>query len=171
MTFLGLSILSIAQEQSLSNGFGLGYQITQHQKDFGLGLNLTSPYFADNKIAVRARGNVMWHEHINSDFKNTWSEYYNLSLGLIGVSGEIAGFLRLYGEGGLIALLPSSNFSNEDLEMGGYGLFGFEFFSSPHFNYFIELGGVGTGALANKLSTEPLYSNGFLMNVGFRYQM
>ena len=169
--FIGLSFFSFSQENTMSNGIGIGYQITQHQDDFGLGLNLTSPYFANEKLAIRARGNVMWHDHINSDFKNTWSEYYNFSLGFIGVSGKIADFIRIYGEGGVIALLPSSNFSNEDLEIGGYGLFGFEFFSSPHFNYFIELGGVGTGAQADKLGTEPIYSNGFLVNVGFRYQI
>ena len=35
-------------------------------------------------------------------------------------------------------------------------------------NYFIELGGVGTGAKADKIAFKPIYSNGFLIDVGFR---
>jgi hypothetical protein len=35
-------------------------------------------------------------------------------------------------------------------------------------SYFIELGGVGTGANADKVTGNPIYSNGFLISVGFR---
>jgi hypothetical protein len=41
----------------------------------------------------------------------------------------------------------------------------------PGINYFIELGAVGTGAKADKLPTNPIYSNGFLMSVGFRFHV
>ena len=54
--------------------------------------------------------------------------------------------------------------------MGGYGLFGFEFFMNSRNNYFIEIGGVGTGAVADKVANSPIYSNGLLINVGFRHQ-
>ncbi len=51
--------------------------------------------------------------------------------------------------------------------------FGFEFFFTENTNrnpsYFIELGGIGTGAIANKLSSNPIYSNGFLISVGYRF--
>jgi len=110
----------------------------------------------------------MWHEHIEN-IETTWSPYSNFTFGVLGVGGTIAGAIRLYGEGGVIAILPSSNFSSSDSEFGGYGLFGFEFFFQDAQNYFIELGGVGTGARADKIITDPIYSNGFFINVGYRY--
>jgi hypothetical protein len=91
-----------------------------------------------------------------------------MTLGMVGVSGVVRNFLRLYGEGGVIMLLPSSEFSNESNVMGGYGVFGFEFHMDRANNYFIEIGGVGTGATAEKIPTNPIYSNGFTISVGYR---
>ncbi|MEO0332135.1 MAG: hypothetical protein AAF223_10680, partial [Bacteroidota bacterium] len=79
-------------------------------------------------------------------------------------------FARLYGEGGIILLLPSDTFSAERTELGGYGLFGFEFYLKNNANYFIEIGGVGTGAQADKVPNKPIYSNGLLISTGFRMQ-
>lgn len=160
---------SAAQENSVSSKLGFGMQLGQYQDDFGIGLHLTSPYFLHNNIALRVRGNIMWNEHPGSDNKITWSSYSNLSFGLIGVAGRIKDFARLYSEGGIIFLYPSSNFSTANYEIGGYGLFGFEFFFDPKMNYFIEIGGVGTGAIKDKIPGEPIYSNGLMVNVGFRY--
>jgi hypothetical protein len=110
----------------------------------------------------------MWLEHLEN-IETTWTPYSNFQLGIVGVGGKINNSIRLYGEGGVIAILPDSDFSSNDSEFGGYGLFGFEFFFQEAHNYFIELGGVGTGARADKVLTEPIYSNGFIVNVGYRY--
>ena len=42
---------------------------------------------------------------------------------------------------------------------------------SPNTNYYLEVGGVGKGAVADKAFGEPIYSNGLLINVGFRYSL
>lgn len=157
-----------AQEENFSKNLGIGGQLTQHQQDFGLGLHLTSPYFANDKIALRLRGNLVWNQHLE-DNETTWSPYSNVSFGLTSVSCETGNFIRLYGEGGIMLLFPSDNFSSESSVLGGYGLFGFEFFLNKQSNYFIEIGGVGTGATADKVAEKPIYSNGLLINVGFRY--
>ena len=132
-----------------------------------MGLNVTSPYFLQQKMAVRVKGNLMFHEHVQ-DQETVWTPYSNASVGLAGTSGIMHGFLRLYGEGGIIGLFPNSDFSSEDFVFGGYGLFGFEFYMNRHSNYFIELGGIGTGANADKLPAKPIYSNGLLLNFGYR---
>lgn len=171
ITFLVLFFLisiSNAQEDKISHKFGAGFHLNQYQNDFGLGINLTSPYFVHNSIAVRLRGNFMFYQHVK-DNETTWSPYSNITLGLIGVGGRVAEFIRLYGEGGVVGLFPSDEFSTESFVFGGYGLFGFEFYMGPGINYFIELGAVGTGAKADKLPSNPIYSNGFLINVGFRF--
>lgn len=158
-----------AQEEKMGTGFGMGVQLSQYQNDMGLGLNMTSPYFVNNKIAIRLRGNFMFNEHVVNG-ETTWEPYYNLSLGLIGVAGKVGDLIRLYGEGLVVCLFPSEEFSSEDFVFGGYGLFGFEFYMSEKSNYFIEIGGVGTGAKADKIANEPIYSNGLLISTGFRTQ-
>jgi len=155
------------QEKSVNTGMGLGFQLNQYQRDFGFGLNVTSPHFAYERIAVRLRASMMYNESVQNSV-TTWVPYSNVSLGIIGVGGKIGDYIRLYGEGGVVGLFPSAEFSSEQFEFGGYGLFGFEFFMHTSSNYFIEIGGIGTGARADKISTQPIYSNGLLLSVGFR---
>ena len=165
---VSLSYQANAQDGGSGTGFGVGFHLGQFQKDFSLGLDLTSPYFVYDRIAIRVKGNLAWNEHINSILETTWTSYSNLSIGVVGVGGTVGDFMRLYGEGGFLFLFPSDEFSSETSEMGGYGLFGFEFFMSPNMNYYLEVGGVGTGAKADKVVGKPIYSNGLLINVGFR---
>lgn len=167
---LAASLSLKAQTPSINTGMGFGMNLVQYQKDFGMGINLTSPLFANKGMGVRLRGNMMYHEHV-MDSTTTWSPYGNLSLGMVGIAGHISDRIRLYGEGGVIAVFPSSNFSSQSLNIGGYGTFGFEFFFYHAGNYFIELGGVGTGAKADKIATKPIYSNGFSISTGFRFYL
>jgi hypothetical protein len=159
-----------AQEKSINTGIGFGFQLNQFQRDFGLGLNLTSPYFANDKIAIRLRGNLMYNESVQNSI-TTWVPYSNVSLGIIGVGGKIGDYIRLYGEGGVIGLIPSDKFSTQQFVLGGYGLFGFEFFMNNSSNYFIEIGGIGTGAREEKIASQPIYSNGLLISTGFRVHL
>ena len=161
------STLQTIAQQTPNTGFSVGFHLGQYQDDFNVGLNFTSPYFAGDYMAVRLRTNLMYHQHIDG-LSTTWSPYANLSLGLIGVGGVIAERIRIYGEGGVVTIFPSSEFSNESFELGGYGLFGFEFFMSEFMNYFLEVGAVGTGARADRLAFNPIYSNGLLISSGFR---
>lgn len=161
----------ITRGQSVVNtGTGFGFQLNQFQRDFGFGASITSPLFVHDHLGVRLRGNLMFYEHVENG-TTTWSPYANMTLGLIGIGGTIADFIRLYGEGGVVMLMPAESFSGEDFVLGGYGLFGFEFFMDRYINYFIEIGGVGTGAVADKLPSSPIYSNGLLISTGFRVHL
>ncbi len=174
LAFLVLMILSLievvdAQDKNISNKLGAGFHLNQYQNDFGLGLDFSSPYFVHDRIAVRLRGNYMFNEHIKNS-KTTWTPYSNISLGLVGVAGKVGNFIRLYGEGGIIGIFPSNEFSSKKSAFGGYGLFGYEFYMNNSSNYFIEIGGVGTNATADKITNQPIYSNGLLISSGFRIQ-
>jgi hypothetical protein len=103
--------------------------------------------------------------------ETVWMPYSNVSLGLIGISAVIVEHIRLYGEGGTVLLFPSDSFSSKSIVVGGYGLFGFEFFMDKNGCYFIELGGIGTGAVADKVLSKPIYSNGFTISTGFRFYL
>jgi hypothetical protein len=165
--FLMITKAASAQENPLNKGFGFGFQLVQYQKDFGFGLNVTSPAIIQDKIAIRLRGNLMYNEHLKNG-EITWSPYSNITLGVVGFAGNVAEKIRLYGEGGVLGIFPSEEFSSKNAVIGGYGLFGFEFFMHESFNYFIEIGSAGTGATADKIPTKPIYSNGLSVSTGFR---
>ncbi|MEL6864464.1 MAG: hypothetical protein AAFP19_08600 [Bacteroidota bacterium] len=169
ITWLG-SIGLFAQQEFPANGLALGFQLNEYQQDFGIGLHLISPAFLKDKVAVKARANLQFHQHLDEE-ESTWTPYANFSLGLVAGRAMLGPFIQVYGEGGGILLIPSDDFSSESTVFGGYGLFGFSFFLHPKAAYFIELGGVGTGARADQIAGQAIYSNGFLLSVGYRVQL
>src|SRR5690625_3212507 len=112
----------------------------------------------------------MFNEHLKNQ-ETTWTPYLNATVGLLGEAGWIGDSINLYSEGGVIGLFPSETFSSESLEFGGYGLFGFQFYMAPRNNFFIEIGGVVTGARADKMINTPFYSNELLLSAGFRERL
>jgi len=153
--------------QEAPNRVAVGFNLSQYQKDFGAGLHFISPYFANGKAAVKAGVNLQWFE--NSDgTRTTWTTYQNIQLGMRSRMNVVENKVFVYGEGGLLTILPSDAFSTKSVVIGGFALFGFEFKTAPNFSYFIEMGSIGTGARADKITGEPIYSNGFVTNVGFR---
>tara|TARA_B100000965_G_C19583846_1_gene754785 strand:- start:993 stop:1529 length:537 start_codon:yes stop_codon:yes gene_type:complete len=168
IALLGI-FLFVNSLQAQEKGFEVGFQLSEYQQDFGLGIQITSPYLFKESIALRLRANKQYLQHIDKkEVKEVWTPYLNLSLGVFGHRAKIHEKVALYGEGGVIGLIPNDKFSDENFVFGGYGLFGFEFYFIDSFCYFIEAGGVGTGATADQIPSEPIYCNGFLMNVGFR---
>lgn len=173
LVFIGLfaGILSVTAQETKSvyrTGTGIGFHLNQYQNDFGMGLNINSPYFWHKRMAIRLRTNLMYLEHLSNE-ETIWSPYFSTSLGIIGIGGNI-GKIRLYGEGGILLLFPNNAFSSENFLLRSYGNFGFEFFMSKGCNYFIELGGVG-GGVAELIENKPLYGNGFLISVGTRISL
>lgn len=171
-TLFTLLILSFTvfkvNSQEKSPKFEIGFNLNEYHADFGVGVHVISPYFLKSRVAVKLGASQQWLEHTKLT-ETTWTPYQNFQLGLRSRNSVVDEKLYFYGEGGVIAILPNANFSSKSSEFGGYGLFGFEFKSSPRFGYFLELGGVGTGAIADKVTNKPIYSNGFLANVGFRF--
>jgi len=151
----------------------VGFNLNRFQDDFGCGLTVTTPYFVKDKFAMRLSGNLSSHEGVpQNKSESTWMTYTTLRFGVVTVAGMIAKSIRLYSEGGVVAIIPDSDLSDEE-NFGGYGVFGFEFFMTNsdkrvYSSYFIELGGIGTGATAEKISGKPFYSNGFMISVGWK---
>jgi hypothetical protein len=152
---------------TVPNKLEIGFNISQYQNDFGIGLHILSPYFMRGAIAIKAGTNIQWLENFNGT-ETTLTTYQNIRLGTRGRSFQVNYNISVYGEGGVFMVLPNRDFSTESVVMGGYGLFGFDFKISQRFAFFIELGAVGTGARADKIAGKPIYSNGFLTNVGLK---
>lgn len=166
-----LCFSTLAQDKKpFNNGIGIGYQLVQYQDDFGFGLNFTSPHFLSKHVAVRLKSNLMYHQGVENQ-SYEWIPYGNISLGIVGVGGKVNEDIRLYGEGGVLAIFPSERMSTSEMMPAGYGLFGFEFFYKHYGNYFIEIGGIGSRARANNLPSQPIFSNGMSLSTGFRFYL
>ncbi len=165
--FILLVVFSIAYAKAQEKGSEIGFHLSEYQNDFGLGLNFTSPYLIKSYVAITLRSNLMFHQFVDQQ-KTVWEPYYNAQIGVIGYKSEITQGIIAYGEGGIVGLVPSSKLSKASFGIGGYGLFGFQFNFDNYNAYFIELGGMGNGIHADKLPTEPIFSNGFIINVGYK---
>ncbi len=158
-----LSDLQIGRQSAQTSRMSLGLSLQEWGNEFGTGIQITSPWFLREKVAVRLGGSVLWKADAN------WAPYYALRLGLVGGNFMRNGDVRLYGEGGFLFLFPPSSFDSDRFAFGGYGHFGFEFFQAPArggaSSYFIELGSNGTGA---KTNAGMIYVNGFSVSTGLR---
>jgi len=153
--------------QTNPNKLEIGFNISQYQNDFGIGVHVISPYVFRRTFAIKAGTNIQWFENFNGA-ETTLTTYQSIQLGIRGRRVIVTHHISVYGEGGSFIILPNSDFSSQRSVFGGYGLFGFEFKIVPGFAYFIELGGVSTGATADKVENKPIYSSGFLVNVGLK---
>lgn len=148
--------------------FRIGFHLRQLAGDFGMGLNLDLPT-AQNWPTIRFAGTWQWHEIPDGSGFDSAS-FLTLRAGVASKSFQIQERIRAYGEGGLLALLPSEALSDDRFELGGYGLFGFEFFVSDYGGsaIFLEAGASSTG---NGLETRPgvpAVGAGFWIGAGFR---
>lgn len=159
--------------QEHQNGFGFGWDLSSYSGDFSVGLRLASPRFLHQKLHVEASGGYAWAEGVLlGGSEETWAAYGIFRLGLFHSSmiGHLP--LRYYGGGGVVLLLPTDKLSSQSTNWGGYGLTGLELFMwHKHRAWFVELGGMGTGAKANQLIGSPIYANGFTIAWGFRHYL
>ena len=166
----------LAQDETIAkcSNLSLGYTLNNFHENFGYGLTLTSPYFLYDHVAIRLSVSQSFLNGIpEGKTEYEWMPYTVYKLGIVSASGVTNQSIRLYGEGGLVYIIPNDNFSAEEFVSGWYGIFGFEFFTNKDssFCYFIELGGTGIGARAEKLPGKPLYANGFTTSVGLRVHL
>ncbi|MCO5723908.1 hypothetical protein [Robiginitalea marina] len=164
--FLGFQA-SFAQETP--SPFRIGFHLRQLGGDFGMGAHADVPTGAKWPI-LRFAGTWQWMEipGVQTGFET--ASYATLRLGAASKSFQIQDRIRAYGEGGLLSVFPSNELSGKDFQLGGYGLFGFEFFASQYGGsaLFIELGASSAG---NDLDAEPgvpSFGAGFWVGAGLR---
>jgi len=151
----------------------LGLHLNQIRNEPGLGLSMTTPYFFDDKLALRFAGTLSVLYGI--PLSNTSEEplpYVNLRLGAVYKTGALAKAIRLYVHSGVIYISPDNEISDDE-RIGGYLDFGFEFFMSSgaqtRVSFCLESGFLASPAVAEKLPGQPVYALGVDLSVGIRY--
>jgi hypothetical protein len=164
-----------AVEPSSNVGSAVGAAVHRLQDNFGLSGNWSSPAFFDGTARITAGGGVAWYPYgTKASGDQDWVPFGHSRV--VMESGHRVGRapLRLYGFGGAMLIFRSERLSDDVLAVAGIGGFGFEFFvpadtiDAPA-SYFIEIGGVGSGARATKLPGHPILMNGFMVQSGIRF--
>jgi len=158
-----------------NTGAAVGMAVQRLQDDFGVSGFFTSPAFFGGNARVTVAGGAAWYPYgRTSSGDQDWVPFGHTRI--VAESGHRLGQapLRLYGFGGVILAFLPQRLSDDLLSVGGVGGFGFEFFAptnsgSAPVSYFIELGGVGSGARATNEPGRPVLLNGFLIQSGVRF--
>jgi hypothetical protein len=151
------------------NPFRLGFQVTQLQGDFGLGLNLAIP-LPGKLPALRLAGTNHWLEAPTEAATTEWLAYQTLRLGVSGDGWPVGEQIQVYVEGGTLLIFPDEQMSGQQVLAGGYGIFGFEFFTGKAraSSLFLEMGGTTAGNRAKRRPNIPAFGSGLLLSSGFR---
>ena len=169
------AIAQTAVEPPSNVGSAIGVAVERVQDNFGVSGTWSSRAFFDEKARMTASGGVAWYPNgTGSSGNQEWLPFGHSRV--VVESGHRVGRapLRLYGFGGAMLIFRSERLSDDVLAVAGVGGFGFEFFApttsmDAPVSYFIEIGGVGSGARAANLPGQPILLNGFLVQSGLRF--
>lgn len=164
-----LSLLTTPSAKA-QNGkaFRVGFQTQELKGDFGLGLSLDIPLPARG-LGLRLVGNNYWLE-IPGKTDNQIVAFQTIRVGLAPDGWPVGEKIRVYGEGGALFIVPNDAMSPDDFVAGGYGVFGFEFYTKSMFgsSIFIEAGGCSTGVQTERREGVPAFGAGMILGAGFR---
>ena len=152
----------------------LGFDLRRFQDDFGLGGTLSSPIVA-RWLRFTLGGGVAWYPHaLDSSGNQTWDTFGHGRLVVeVGPTFQEGVPVRPYGFGGVAGLYLPGSMSSQQFAIGGVGGFGMElaFMHGPlsgPVTYYMEIGGCGYNATANKIPSSPDVASGLLIGAGLR---
>jgi hypothetical protein len=158
-----------ARDEPLALGFG----VSEQAGNLGVSLELSSPSFLGGFLTVRAETQLDFLSAYRDAPEIAWDAFSSERIGLAGTGGWCGDEIRLYGEFGALFVLPPSDLTDDSVQAGIYGLFGFEFFLSPDTGepiaFYLEAGTNSLFADAERLPGKPDYYSGFTTRTGLRY--
>ncbi len=165
LLFFAFAKSAVAQDR---HPFRVGFQLQELQGDFGLGLNLDVPLPGKWPV-LRLAGNWHWLD-IPGETRSQTASFQTIRLGIAPNGWPIAEKIKVYGEGGVLFLLSENALSRNGFATGGYGLFGFEFFTEKMngSSLFLEIGGTAAGRRVERRESVPSFGAGLLLGAGFR---
>ncbi|MBN1607032.1 MAG: hypothetical protein JW940_10390 [Polyangiaceae bacterium] len=121
-------------------GVGIGAELGAWGRAFDTGVRFRIPFpFWGGRWGVMLRGLVL---SVPGDTGQVPVDMGG-RLDLYGQSPVFLNLVRLYGGGGVQTFYEVQGPPRRDVSLGGGGQFGFEFFMSPHYSFWLEVGGSG----------------------------
>jgi hypothetical protein len=147
---------------------GIGIGMNQAVSDYGMGINLTSPLIA-RSVQFRLSANIQGLQGVpaGADRARLFG-YENIRLGVIGKPKYVADRVIIYGEGGPGVLINNARVTTKKMNLLGYGVIGGEYLLRGKLWMYLEGGGIGSGAEADKLVGKPMYATGLFFGMGLR---
>jgi hypothetical protein len=172
---LSIAAASAVLAQEPPMGRSLGINMNQALSTYGMGINISLPLSGD-LFSFRGSANIMGLQAVPDALADR-SHLYGYEMIRLGVLGRYMwyDYVKLYVEGGPLLMLNNSLVTSRKISMGGYGLAGMEYrlrtghYFLGHCWVFLEGGGIGTGAHADRLIGSPAYANGLFFGLGIRY--
>lgn len=176
------------------NGLAVSAGVQRWQDDFGLALELQSPRFYEDRLAVRLAGGVGWFPDLRAlptgaeqDLGGAWSPYGHLRLGLDFAIPLALPTGRLYAAAGPSLVVLSERLSTTRVGIGGFGLAGVELFAGDGLqsfpvSFYFEIGAIAhTGSAdverrtgtpeATDTTVDRSIATGFLLQGGVRFYL
>jgi hypothetical protein len=153
-------------------GWTFGPEVLGLPGEFGVGLHFLTPGLFGENFRLKIGGSNQWlRGRLPGQDAQSRLGYTSIRLGIhisfpFGAKG-----LSGYSEGGVVETFPESRLSGRSFVLGGYGVFGLEFRMSRASASFVEFGGMGSGARAERLVGRPSYSRGFVVAAGLRFRL
>lgn len=117
-------------------GFAIGLEEGLWGGSWSQGLRITVPF--SSSFAVTVRG-----IYLIDMVEDVLTVDAGGRLDFVGRSDVLFNVMRLYWGGGVQVIAPVSNTDGKEVQIGAGGDFGFEFFCSPYYSFFLEVGGQG----------------------------
>jgi hypothetical protein len=155
------------------NKGSIGLSVGHYSFDPGIMANVTTPFFLNNKFALRIAGGIRWSEYYLAE-TNKSAYYSSMQAGVL-YHITLEDRVRVYSELGFNIVFPNAVFSDKKKVTGVHGVLGLDFFTYSRGNfglvYFVELGYSVNPAIAEKLEGQPTYANGLMAVTGFRFHI
>ena len=166
---MGIAMGACARDEPFAVGFG----ISDQAGNLGLNLEISSPSLIGGFLTLRAETQLDFLSAYRDVPGIAWDAFYSERVGVAGTGGWCGDSIRLYGEFGALFVIPPYDLTDDPIQAGIYGLFGFEFFMGTDSNepiaFYLEAGTNSIFADAEKLPGKPDYYSGFTTRTGLRY--
>ncbi len=130
------ALLPLSWKKSPGQGVSMGIEEGLWGSSWGQGLRVTVPFSSNFGTTLRGL-------YVIDMVDGAFTADAGGRLDFFGRSDVMFNVLRLYGGGGVQVFAPVANTSGRSVGVGGGGHFGFEFFCSPFYSFFLEVGGQG----------------------------
>lgn len=163
---LSPATLSAQSDNNFSDSWSIGYQLSETENNFGIGIHAQSPMLFKT-LSLKLRGNRNYFSLVDlTDQQEDWFPYYSASLSMV-FPGKKHGIVQPYGESGFSVVIPPSSFENSKVGLKGFGLFGVRVFLNPSFAFFFEAGGTGGTGSGDFNGITYNIDSGFILSTGF----
>jgi hypothetical protein len=153
------------------NKYSVAVFAGEYGYDAGIGFEIGSPTFSNNRLCLRLKGNVIWLEQYKAKY-DRWAKYRCVGASIVYNFVSIEN-CRVFVEGGPLVIFPDKRYSLKNSYQGFTAAAGLEIFvlnsSSLDMCYYFSVGGIYSEAIAETLENQPKYGRGFVFTNGFRF--